>query len=218
MNKCSHIYLLGLLLVYVLFSSKSCEEGPSAAEARKNKIFQEQLRNIENGMESYYLDRESILAYEEKAKQKTIEFADYLTLYSTHVLDSVLKSSLKSQIKSLLIDQRFEIEYSTDQGKRKLGIDDYLSELASTSYNQVIFTLDYIRLFMPLERKTEHLYMGSLGYLQSTSGITSNDTILLQQNRMLTEFYVKKVRKQFGSEVKYVWQVYLGDMNFKQNN
>ncbi len=202
----------------MLFTSKSCEEEPTAAEAREIKILHGELKTIENGMESDYLNQRSIPAYEEKAKQKTIEFADYLSLYTVHDLDSVLKSSLESQIKSLVFDRRVEIEYMSSKGVRKFRVDDFLNELSSTPYVQLLLTHDSVKIYQSLERQSEHQYMGIMSYMLTSSGILSNDTILLQQNRMLAEFYLKKVRKQFGSEVKFVWQVYLGDMNLYSNH
>ena len=217
MNKYSQIYLLGLLLVYMLFASKSCEEQPSAAEVRKKKILHEQLMTIEKGMKSDYLRRESIPAYEEKAKQKVIEFSEYLSLYAHPDLDSAIRSSIEHQIKTLLFDQKVEFEYATRKGIRKLQVDDYLAELTSNKYDQVFFTLDSVKIYRTLGRSSENLYKGTLSYLQITSHSQSNDSIHLEPNRMLTEFYVQKVRKQFGNDMKYVWQVYLGDMKIRQN-
>ena len=80
MKRYNTIFLFCLLFLYVVFSSKGCEESPEERADRERRKLRKQVETIEMGMESDILGYESIPAFEEKARQKLIDFGEFLSM------------------------------------------------------------------------------------------------------------------------------------------
>lgn len=213
MKKYNTIYLITLLLLYIVFTSKSCEETPAETQERERKQLQEITKAIDESMESDYLSKESFLAFEEKAKQKIIDFGEFLSLYSRKDLDPELKESAAIQLNELFqAESVLEIKWAIDIPKRKYHLDDVLMKISSSNYDLLQVINDSINVLEPLEKIDRETYEGRLIFKQEIYGISAFDTISIQHNRVHADYYVKKVEKNFGTHIRNTWQVFLGNM------
>lgn len=219
MKKYNTIYLIALVILYMVFTAKSCEETPAEKQERERKQFQEITNAIDESMESDYLSKESFLAFEEKAKQKIIDFGEFFSLYSRKDLDPELKKSVATQLNELFqAESIIEIKWAIDMPQEKYRLDDLLMKISASKYDLLQVINDSIHVLESMEKINRETYKGSLIFKQDIYGISSFDTISMQHNHVQTDYYVKKVEKNFGIDTRSTWQVFIGTMKLQSSH
>jgi hypothetical protein len=206
------LFLFGAILAYLLLCSKSCgsdEKSDSAnqeAELTKTKV------SIKNEFESDDLSKKSLRAFEVKAKQKLVDFSDYLRIFSDIELDTAFKMQARKMILDLFISDSILINsglinYSDE---KNLTISEFLRIDSSSVSNSIYFTIDSIEIAQPFRRIDDLNYRGRLSFLRLAKSSSTSSDYLVQPKKMEADIIAAKVSKPFGQDTLQVWGVFLG--------
>ena len=204
-----------LLYAFFLFTSEDCSSDSEEREKSEKVTFQSRIDSIEQGFEAKYLSETSKIAFEEKAKQKLIDFGDYFSIYSNKSLDTIFRENSKQLLMNLFYNEentlKFGLNVSGDT--QNLRLQECIEASDRSKYEAIYFTIDSIQTMRALERQNETTYAGKLKCLQKVDATYMGDTILLNVLSVQCDFYVTKVNKKFGGESRSVWKVFLGNMD-----
>lgn len=208
------LYIIALLFAFFIFCSDSCDSTVEEKQKWKKAQFHEKIATIKDGFESDYLSETSRIAFEEKAKQKLVDFSDYFTIYSDKSLDTLFREKTGDMMMDLFYQNKTVLELKLDdsESRNRMNIEQLMQKLQKSEFDVLQLNMDSIRTFTALERINESTYMGKLFYLQSVEGFKGIDTTLIDLTTMQSEFYVMKVMKNFGKESKKIWKVFLGNI------
>ena len=208
------LYIIALLFAFFIFCSDSCDSTVEEKQKWKKAQFHEKIATIKDGFESDYLSETSRIAFEEKAKQKLVDFSDYFTIYSDKSLDTLFREKTGDMMMDLFYQNKTVLELKLDdsESRNRMNIEQLMQKLQKSEFDVLQLNMDSIRTFTALERINESTYMGKLFYLQSVEGFKVIDTTLIDLTTMQSEFYVMKVMKNFGKESKKIWKVFLGNI------
>ena len=208
------LYIVALLFTFFIFSSDSCDSSIEEKQRRKKERFHQKIESIRDGFESDYLTEIARIAFEKKAKQKLVDFSDYFTIYSDKSMDTLFREKTGEMMLGLFYHSETKLEFKLDDSEKSIRMDteELMDRLQKSEYDVLQMDADSIQTYSALERINESSYMGILSYVQSIQGIMDNDTILIDVTTMQSEFYVMKVMKNFGTESKRIWKVFLGNM------
>lgn len=191
-------------------SARSCSD----ADALDQSKFHKQVAIIEKGMEAEQPDLQSLLAFEEKAMQKLMDYGEYLSLMMDKGIDSTLRENVREQIKHLFLNEQVKIDFIWSKSNIhydslvKLNISIFESDL-----DQLTISVEDIQVSQHLARKTPQNYQGMISFNQIIHFQYNNGIRESEQQRKVLDFYLKKVEKKFGSDTKFIWQVFLGDIS-----
>jgi hypothetical protein len=87
-------YWLLLPLLSLLLTSRSCEESAEETAVREKQEFHQKTTAIEKGMASDHLNKKALIAFEEKAKQKLVDFYEYLNIINDTSIDIGMRESV----------------------------------------------------------------------------------------------------------------------------
>ncbi len=214
------LHIISLLSAFFILSSDSCDSTIEERQKWEKAQFHNKIETIKEGFETYYLTETARIAYEEKAKQKLIDFTDYFTMYSDKSLEDLFRDKTGEMMSGLFNRSETILEFKLEEtgDKMQMNIEELMENIQMTDYDALLMIPDSIRTYRALERINESTYMGILSYLQSIEGITNEDTILIDVTTMQCDFYVMKIKKNIGMESKKVWQVFLGNMENINSN
>lgn len=212
--KYKQLYIIFSLFAFFIFSSDSCDSNAEERQKWQKNQFHKKIATIKDGFESDYLTETTRIAYEVKAKQKLIDFSDYFTIYSDKSLDSLFREKTGEMMMHLFHQNKTKLEFMLNDSERRnrMNTKELLQKLQRSEFDVLQLKIDSIQTYKTLERINESAYMGELCFYQSVEGIRGNDTTLIDLTTMQCEFYVMKVMKNFGTESKKIWKVFLGDI------
>lgn len=212
------IYILLLTTGLFVLTSKSCEPDIDMDEEARLKAEQEStLKEIKNEFESEYLFEDRLMAYGEKAKQKLVDFTDYLSLYSGKDLDTLFRQQVKDMIYKLFYEKDAMIQLSVvladNTGDKENNLTGLLSGIEASNYQSIGFAISDQKIIEPLHLESTERYTGKIGCCFRISGITEKDTTLLSETINQVKMIATRISKQFGDETSLqVWQVFLYDI------
>ncbi|HJX70796.1 MAG TPA: hypothetical protein VJ346_02555 [Bacteroidales bacterium] len=212
------IYILLLTTGLFVLTSKSCEPDIDMDEEARLKAEQEStLKEIKNEFESEYLFEDRLMAYGEKAKQKLVDFTDYLSLYSGKDLDTLFRQQVKDMIYKLFYEKDAMIQLSVvladNTGDKENNLTGLLSGIEASNYQSIGFAISDQKIIEPLHLESTERYTGKIGCCFWISGITEKDTTLLSETINQVKMIATRISKQFGDETSLqVWQVFLYDI------
>ena len=209
------LHIIALLSAFFISSSESCDSTAEEEQRRKKERLHQKIEIIKDGFESDYLTETAKIAYEEKAKQKLVDFSDYFTIYSDKSMDTLFRQITGKMMLDLFDKDvtKLELKLDDDENRCRMNnIEELLERLPDSEYDILQLKIDTIQTYKAIERINETTYVGILSYIQSVEGIMDNDTTLVDVITMRSDFYVRKISKNIGMESKRIWKVFLGNL------
>ena len=186
-----YLIIPGLLLAFFLFSAKSCDEDTEENRRLEEVEMKEAIDSVKGEFEAEFLTEESLFAFEQKAKQKLRDFADYWNIANDTSLDSAFRGQAETMSKNLF----------------------YLQQVPMTSRHPTFeIFIDSIHVVQPLQRTVNSGYYGILGFKLEVREYTLGDTVITGPNSKMIEMVATKTASPFGSDTLKIWKVYLGKM------
>src|SRR4030042_7120601 len=175
------IYILLIAIGYIILTSKSCGSDMVNDEEARQKEKQDLIKKeIKDDFESEYLFEDRLMAYGEKAKQKLVDFTDYLNLYSCKDLDTLFKQQVRDMIYRLFYDKDAVVQLTVVPGDRTCNKKKNLTELLhcidTSPYETIEFSITDLKTLEPLYLDSVDRYAGIIGCGFRISGITEKDT------------------------------------------
>jgi len=213
------IYNALLIAGFLLFSSKSCAPDADLDQEERLKIQQNTIRGeIEEVFGSAYLFEDQLLVYGDKARQKLLDFADYLSLYSEKNMDTLFKEHVRDMLYILFYDTDPMVQLTVDPGDIAVNKQNNLSKLIgsidASKFQSIIFTVYDLKTFEPLHRESDDRYTGSIKCNFRISGLSDLDTTLLYNHCNQVKTICTRISKSFGEgKSMLVWQVFLAEID-----
>jgi hypothetical protein len=213
------IYIVVLFIGFIILTSKSCEPDMNIDQEARLKAEQDTiLKEIRNDFEAEYLFEDKLMAYGEKAKQKILDFADYLSLYSRKDVDTLFKHQIKKMIHRLFYNDNAIVQLSINPTNNNRfdehNLNGLLGNIDSSKYQKIEFQISDLKIVEPLHLDSIDWYTGRLGCNFLITGITENDTILLYYKSDRVKIITTRIKKEFGDETSLlIWQVFLFEID-----
>jgi len=210
MKKCLFIY--AVILAYFLFSSRSCETTEKKNYDLEETALASTRDSIRHEFGADALSERSLRAFEEKAKEKLVDFADYLNIYSDKSVDKAFKEQAHQMILDLFISDSTSLiilprgRMKEDSYTLKQFLD--LDLLSYYDFHAIVF--DSIKISQPLRPTNNHCYSGSLNFSKQVKYFSSFDTSVKVSSISRVDIIATKVRKPFGTDTLKIWRVFLG--------
>lgn len=178
-----------LLLAFVVLSSKQCADDVNPQAELEAQM--EEIENVKKGFEADYLKSESLYAYGERAKQKLLDFADYLNIAKDTDLDTNFRKHSRNMIPGLFNQQE-------------------LPSLINRPIKHI--NIHTIHVLEPLSRSSAMAYTGMLGFSLELTEKAGIDTIINDARQWSVEMIVLKTPTILGKDTILAWKVFLGQM------
>ena len=189
-------YLMLLAACLLILASPTCEEEVSPEQRRQNRI--EELQGVAEDLRSEALTRNNIEAFEFKAVEKLIDYADYLDLVYNSNLDNSFRNQAQENIKRLFTGRSAPGQPVPDN-------------IIPENYNSLQFIIDSIEVINHLERQVTETYTGRMQYSFQILGITGMDTLNLDSSIHQIGMQLQMKVKDFGENSLLVWEILLSD-------
>ncbi len=185
------ISISGLLVLYILFTAKSCENGQEDVIAREEAVSIAVKDSIGSSFASDTLRNSALRAFEETARLKLLDLGDYLGILSDSSTSEVFKTKVGEMITELFISQDVKEKVSFSVG----------------------LVFDSVMVNNHLQRKNDTLYSGTLRFqIQCKPDVTANPQEMIVGYKIIDIFVVRR-EKIFGDKSLKVWSVALGDLH-----
>jgi len=211
------IHILLIISGYFILIAKSCE--PDVSNNLEVRLMAEKdsiLEGLREQFESDYLLDNTLQVYHEKARQKLLDLADYLSLYADKELDSLFKHQVRSMIIRLFYSGEVAVQIPLTAAwpeNKESRLNNLLERIDSAKYKLVRFEITDLAILEPLQLENSEQYKGLLGCNFRISGMTEHDTVLLVETNTRVRIMATRISKQFGTEeTMRIWQVYLADI------
>lgn len=179
-----------LLLAWIVFCSKQCAEERDIHSELETQL--EEVEKVKSNFGSKILDTESLYAFEEKAKQKLIDYSDYFNIANDHHFDTAFRQQAAELVDELFMNNKVpEINIHVGSG----------------------ILVDSSVLIQPLSRISESRYMGLLGFNMKVFSFDTTEIVARQSVRCTVEMIVAKKIVILGDDSIQAWKVFLGEWN-----
>ena len=181
---------LGMMLLFLVVTAKTCEDHSVDAIREEEAELNTSIDSIRQEFQSEHLSETDLAAFEEKAKQKLADYADYFLIVSDTSLDTSFRNQAGAMIRELFYT-----------GETPAGFPICL--------NSRLF-IDSMAVAESLHRSGKQEYTGVLAFRQECRSVTTMDTIIVDISCKRISVYAAKTVKIFGNDTLLVWNVFLG--------
>jgi hypothetical protein len=208
------LYILGAILAYFVFCSKSCTSEEKDNSLRQETELAQTKKNIKEEFESEKLSRKSLRAFEVKAEQKLVDLADYLHIYDDESMDDSFKKQARQMILDLFLPDNvmINLNLSGEKDQKRFTVAEFLNKDQTSGYHSRDYIFDSIEIARPLRSTDETDYRGSLVFSCRMIAYSSSDTVRMGPVKMEADIIAAKVKKPFGTDTLSVWGVFLGNI------
>jgi len=179
----------GALLAFILFSAKSCEDTEENRRLEEVALM-ETIDSVKDEFGAEYLNEESLFAFEQKAKQKLRDYADYLNIANDSSLDSAFRIQAATMTDELFYSRNVPV---------------------ITKHSTFSIFIDSIHVIEPLHRSASSEYQGVLGFRLELREYAAGDTVITGPAWKIIDMVAAKTTSRFGNDSLSIWKVFLGD-------
>lgn len=205
-------YILSLLLIWLICSADGCNENASMMERIEENQIASIKDTIRDVFETGFPDEHLLRAYEESAKQRLADFADYLKISSDSSVDIVFRKQAAEMAGKLFKSPSADVSLWVRFPKPgRMSIDSLLLVSLGGRINSYMIPVQ-TAIHLPLKMESDSVYQGSLLFYPQQNKFVGNDTPETGKSPLIIEVYALKKVKHFGKESLTVWEVLLGDI------
>jgi hypothetical protein len=187
-------YLVILSGGMLTLASPTCEDEVSSDKEMQLK--REALQAVAEDFRTESLTSKNLEAFESRAKEELMDYADYLNIVYDQNLDSVFRDRAGENIKDLFTGR------SVPPCPLPAGV-------YPGSFSTIHFKVDSIEVISPLKKQPTETYEGGLQYSLNIYGIREQDTINLESSLCRMEIRLQMNLKDFGGDSLLIWEVLL---------
>lgn len=206
--------ILLVITAYLILSSKSCDSDREHNAGLQKAKTEQTKERIREEFETETLTDQTLRAFELKAKQKLVDFADYLSIYYNKKLDKALKDQTGQVIAGLFASDKTVIQsfFPQKNSSRGYPLTEFLKHDFMPAYSSVNVLIDSISIETPLQSTGNDLFKGTLAFHRSLEAFSLDDTLIISRDKLKADIIAQKVNKSFGSDTLQVWGVFLGNI------
>jgi hypothetical protein len=178
-----------------------------------SKARKETIESIEKDFEAIRLNKENLRAFEERSKEKLLDFAGYLNIYSTKKYDESFRDQAKKMTIDLFIGKgNTIINLLGTLDKKQFTLDEFLEKINNMNFDFIKLNPAHIRISDSLKLSENGNYTGKITFSGKMMGISAQDTLMLSSGFHKIELIVHRSMKSFGNDSLKVWSVQFGDI------
>lgn len=191
-------------LIVVLYILSSC----AAANKEEQVVFRESLDaslEVDEQFSSEQLERGNLVAFESRAKEKLLDFFNYLALIADPNYDTAFKNHAINLASELFVDDNAQFPIHND------SLSESVDKILNDHLEDKMYGVKYkVRTVNVLDKLST---IDSAGY----SGMLEFTTVVKQKNQpdhsYTGQVAIKaiKIEKYFGKDKREVWEVFLGN-------
>ena len=207
-------YILVLVIIYLISGARSCTNDADFQQMKEEKSVLASVDSIKKAFVVGSPDDQHLRALETTAKQKLIDFTDYLKIASDSSLDKTFRHQAIEMAGKLFISGKAE---TRNWSKAYPGLN--LPELEALPGKNLSGGIPCslqtagILVRRPLTSKNDSTFTGALSFYQECEPDFKSNKADSLSGVILINIYALKVVKSFGKERFPVWEVFLGDFN-----
>lgn len=170
--------------------------------------------NLENDFSKANLEDKHVMAFEYRAKQKVVDFCDYIQLISNKDYDKKLREHSKKTAMALFNSEECTVTDSLVSGNHEaLTIGSYLDQLLNTHYHKIVGEARDIVLLEGLSLTEEGSYLGTISYTHELKCYDQNNQLVhTSKEQKRVGVTLSRKTKAFGDTEKVIWVVNLCDI------
>ena len=182
----------------MVMAAPTCEDELYPVDPRRDHIYR--LEAVSDVFTSESLSDDNLEAFEFKAVEKLMDYADYLEIYYSNGYPASFREQARQNIAGFFnSDQNAEAALS--------------HKSISGQYNSIQIMVDSVEIIEPLSREADTRYTGSMRYAEKILGPGPVDTTLISHSHKSIEIILQMDYKDFGEQSLLVWEVLLGEIN-----
>lgn len=172
------------------------------------------VRSLKEEFGANFLSDSHLRAFEQRAKEKILDFADYTSIYSNKEYDESFRKQARRMMLNLFVDNNVKISalFTDSLRVNNYTLPNFLDEIYTAEYNALGLSIGKIEIVEPLQLQENTTYEGSVKFSLQLYGITLSDTVLINSGVGYFEIIANRVDKKFGTDSLQVWEVFLGDL------
>jgi predicted DNA-binding protein YlxM (UPF0122 family) len=203
------IWIAGILLLFVILKSESCGELNEGAD--QQNLLNQYRNEIRSLFETAELNDQALFEFEQAAKQKLADFADYLQILSDTSFRKPYREKAGEMILQMFISDTIRVRILSHN--QKPDCETNVSQLVKKGLNNEIpllhFDCDSVQVLRYFNRTAVDVYSAEFSFIERWfSGKEIAETGLLK--RKIVKVYILKGNKIFPPDTLSLWQVYLG--------
>jgi hypothetical protein len=205
--------IFSFLLIWLICNANGCNDGENIAERREESQISIMKDSVRAVFEAGTPGDNLLKAYEETAKQRLIDFADYLKIVSDSSVNNVFRAQAAEMARKIFISGSTDItdwnRYTSASGR--ITVDSLLSNSLSNRIATYIQPVQ-ISIQKSLKIKNDTLYEGNLSFYPQRNFFEKNDFSETGKEMLVIDIYAVRKLKSFGKENLSLWEVCLGDI------
>jgi len=207
--------ILPLAFIYLLSSSKSCSHGEQTNADREEAIIRITRDSLRSAFESDTLSASMLHAFEDNARMKFTDFADYMKILGDSSIAPEFRDHTRELTRDLFISENTPVKYFAGPAGslRVKTLNDLLLAGQWIRGSSCRLTPDSVHVISPLQRTSDSIFRGRLGFSVSFSHATSRKPATYWPVSGTIDFFVAKREKNFGNDTLKIWSVFLGEMS-----
>jgi hypothetical protein len=211
MKRCSNILIL--ILIYLVCSARTCTEESSTSGKKEEQLLEAAIDSIRNDTENRAPDYMQLRAFEETARQKLSDLADYLKIASDTSLDIAFRRQAADMAKRLFFSQNpvirnWSAAYKSSDLKT---LTDLLNQSLEKGFDSWLIPSQTV-VSKELAPVNDSVYSGRLNFRQNLFFANGRKPSADVPGVIEIDIFVIKRLKVFGNEKLNIWNVYLGDI------
>jgi hypothetical protein len=170
--------------------------------------------SIRMAFASDHPDEDLLRAYEETARQKLSDFADYLKIVSDTSMNIKFREQAAEMVKRLFVSGDTDVrDWAKVYSEYDIStLNELLAKGLSKGFSLWI-QADMINVITPLSASDDSTYKGKLSFYQKCIPFNIHTSQVNISQMSGVDIYVIKKVKSFGDESLSIWEVYLGNFN-----
>jgi hypothetical protein len=206
--------ILILIMMWLLCSSRTCTEDRNLSAVNESKAMSATKDSIRMAFAAGHPDEDLLRAYEETARLKLTDFADYLKIVSDTSLNIKFREQAAEMVRRLFVNGDTKVRnWAKAYSENDIPT---LNELLAKGLSKG-FTLwiqpEQVHVSAPLAVRDDSTYTGRLSCNQKCMFFNVMKSPSPISQITYIDFYLIKRVKSFGDESMIVWDVYLGNIN-----
>ncbi len=170
--------------------------------------------NLENDFSKSTLGAENVAAFEVRAKQKVVDFCNYIQLISNKNFDEKLRLHSQKSALKLFNSNQCVVNDSLITGNDSLIlVSDFFDAIFETEHQQIVGQASNIVLEDELTLTETGDYAGTITYTQTLTCYDEEGNVIntIVENKIVGVILSRKT-KSFGATDKMIWVVNLCDI------
>jgi hypothetical protein len=190
-------YVSLLAVCFLVMAFPPCEDESYPVDARRDHIYR--LEAASDVFTSESLSDKNLEAFEFKAVEKLMDYADYLGIIHSKGYAESSRQQARQNVAGF-----FKSDKNADAAISFKNI--------SGPYDSFQILVDSVDIIDPLSREADTRHTGNMIYAETILGINTSDTVIISHSHRNMEIVLQMDYKDFGENSLLVWEVLLGEI------